>query len=117
MRHAKRRPLKDYLIAGLLVVVLASLIVNVFDIFRKEEIARKTAQDAKQELADLEVREETLAENLSDLHTKRGREEAYREQFGVALPGEEVIIVVAEDEEEPQKGLTWWRKFLGFFGL
>lgn len=117
MRSSKRRPLRDYIIAGVLIVFLAYLLVNVVDIFRKEEIARKTAREAKEELNELEKRHQTLESNLAELETERGREASYREQFGVALPGEEVIIVVAEEEEEPQTGLTWWRKLLGFFGL
>jgi cell division protein FtsB len=117
MRTTKRRPLKDYLIAGALIILLTYLLINVLDIYRKEEIARETARESKQELEDLQVRRNTLESNLASLETKRGQEESYREQFGVALPGEEVIIVVAEEEEEPQTGLSWWRKLLGFFGL
>lgn len=117
MSTSKRRPLKDYVIAGALIILLTYLLINVLDIFRKEEIARETAKESKQELEELQARRKTLESNLASLDTERGREESYREQFGVALPGEEVIIVVAEEEEEPQTGLTWWRKFLGFFGL
>lgn len=117
MSRARRRPLKDYLIGGALLILLVYLVLLVLDIYRKEEIARRTAAESKQEVADLEERYATLQANLSDLDTDRGREASYREQFGVARPGEEVIIVVAPETEEPQTGLTWWRKFLGFFGL
>lgn len=117
MKRTSRRPLRDYLIGAVLLVVLSYLILLIADIYRKEEIARKTASDAKQEVAELEERQAVLTENLRDLETERGREAAYRDQYGVALPGEEVIIVVSPEEETPQTGLSWWRKFLGYFGL
>lgn len=117
MNRRGRRPLKDYVFGVILLIILGYLVYNVYDIFRKEEIARRTANETRQEMAELDERHATLQKNLNDLDTERGREASYREQFGVARPGEEVIIVVAEDAEAPQTGLTWWRKFLGWFGL
>lgn len=117
MPRAKRRPLKDYLIAVALVILLGYLLYLVFDILRKEEIARRAAAQAIAKMEELDERHATLERNLRDLETERGREASYREQFGVARPGEEVIIVVAPSEEVPQTGLSWWRKFLGWFGL
>lgn len=69
------------------------------------------------ELAALTEREATLRENLEDLATERGQEASYRETYGVARPGEEVIIVVPAGDGEEMGELPWWRSFLGFFGL
>lgn len=117
MHRKKKRPLKDYLLAAGLVLLLLWLLWLLVDIVRKEEIARGAAADAKEELRHLEERRTTLTQNLDELDTSRGQEASYREHFGVARPGEEVIIVVAQEVEAPQSGLSWWRKLLGWFGL
>lgn len=117
MKRSKRRPLRDYVIGAVLLLLLAYLVLNLFDIYEKQKVARMTAAEANQQVEDLDARYKTLETHLRDLETERGREASYREQFGVARPGEEVIIVVATEAEAPQTGLTWWRKFLGFFGL
>lgn len=116
-RGAKQRPFTDYLLAGVLVVAIVWLSYMLFGIFEKEEVARKAAADAKRELETLSERETTLTQNLKDLETERGQEASIRETYGVALPGEEVIIVIEPPEEEPLEELSWWDKMLGFFGL
>ncbi len=117
MNRKKRRPPQEYLAALGLLLILGWLTYLLIDIVGKEERARHAAEEAKEELQALGERHGTLERNLDDLDTSRGLESAYRDQFGVARPGEEVIIVVSPEEETPQGGLSWWRKFLGWFGL
>jgi len=116
-RRSRKVNVREYAIALVLAILLLWLLYLVFDIFRKEEVARHAAEDTKAELAALEKREQTLAENLADLKTERGREASLRETYGVARPGEEVIIVVPPDEGNELQELSWWRKLLGYFGL
>ena len=117
MMRRKKRPAREYVIAGILVVALLWLSTMLVGIFRKEEIARHSANEAREELAILEEREATLSKNVADLQTERGQEASIRETYGVARPGEEVIIVVEREEEEPLTELSWWSRFLGFMGL
>jgi cell division protein FtsB len=117
MNRKKRRPAHEYLFIGLLAILFVWLVYALFGIVGKEERARKTAGEAKEELEALAERHATLERNLADLETPRGLEASYREQFGVARPGEEVIIVVTPPQEEPQSGLSWWRRWLGYVGL
>jgi cell division protein FtsB len=116
-RRRMRRPPRDYAIAGVLLVVFLSLVWGVVGLVGKEERARKAAREAKAELASLSEREESLKKSLAELATPRGQEASLRETYGVARPGEEVIIVVTPGEGEELEELAWWRKFLGFFGL
>ncbi|HYD93327.1 MAG TPA: hypothetical protein VEB18_02620 [Candidatus Paceibacterota bacterium] len=113
----KRRPPRDYIIAGVLCVVLLWLLWLVWGIFQKEERARHAAEEAQAQLEALTEREATLRANLADLRTERGQEASFRETYGVARPGEEVIIVVPPGEGEDLGELPWWRTFLGWFGL
>ncbi len=116
-RRLKRRTLREYLIAFALLLLLVWLLFLFWGIFRKEEVARHAAEDTRRQLAALEVREKTLKANIDDLRTERGQEASLRETYGVAKPGEEVIIVVPADEGEPIKEASWWRNLLAAFGI
>lgn len=117
MKRRKRRPPTDYLIAGALVLVILWLLWLLFGIIGREERARHAAGETKAELESLSGREETLRLNLAELETERGQEASLRETYGVARPGEEVIIVIAPNEGDKLEELSWWRSFLGWFGL
>lgn len=117
MSRRKRRPFREYAIIAALVVALLWLAWLVWGILIKEERARLAAEGARHELAALTEREATLRKNLEDLGTERGQEASLRETYGVARPGEEVIIVVPPGEGEDLGELPWWRKALGWFGL
>jgi cell division protein FtsB len=102
--------------AGLAILILW-LLWLLFGIVRKEEIARHAVADTRAELAALASREATLRQNLDELDTPRGQEATLRETYGVAKPGEGVIIVVPPKEATTTPELPWWRKFLGWFHL
>ena len=117
MMRRKKRPVRDYVIAGILVLVIIWLSIMLVGIVQKEETARRAANDARRELSALQTREATLAKNVADLDTERGQEATLRETYGVARPGEEVNIVVQPEAETPLEALSWWDKFLGWMGM
>lgn len=110
-------PVKEYLIAGSLLLLIFWIIFLIYGIARKEEIARNAVKDTQAQLAALEERRTTLQQNLDDLSTDRGQEAVLRQTYGVAKPGEEVIIVVPAKTLPPPPPVPWWKKVLGFFGL
>lgn len=116
-RKAGRTSLRDYLIAGGLALAIVWLVVLIFGIFRKEEIARHATAETRAQLAILEEREAVLRSTISDLSTNRGQEATLRETYGVARPGEEVIIVVPGEEATTTLKLPWWKGILGWFGI
>lgn len=116
-RRTARTRLKEYAIAGLLALAILWLLWLVWGIARKEEIARKAVRETTAELASLKARQETLEGNLAELSTARGQEATVRQTYGVARPGEEVIIVVPPEEGKEQIELPWYKKFLGWFGI
>ena len=107
----------EYVVAGLLTLLVLWLTWLLYGIVRKEEIARRAVRETKVELANLESRKTTLNQNLAELSTERGHEATLRQTYGVAKPGEGVIIVVPPKEATSTPSLPWWRKFLGKLGL
>ena len=86
-------------------------------IYRKEEVARHAATETQEQLRILQEREAMLRGNIHELNTERGQEETLRETYGVARPGEEVIIVVPPKEATTSPKLPWWKRTLGWFGI
>ncbi len=117
VRRPSKRRVGQYALAALLAVLLLWLLFLIWGIARKEEIARGAVEDRKAELAILEERKAILEGNLAELSTERGHEASLRQTYGVARPGEEVIIVVPPKEVLPEPTLPWYKKFLGWFGV
>jgi cell division protein FtsB len=116
-RRVSKRRMSEYVTAAALAVLVLWLLWLLFGIVRKEEIARHAVADTKAELATLDSRQTTLKQNLAELDTARGQEASLRETYGVAKPGEGVIIVVPPKAATSPPQLSWWRKFLGWFHL
>ena len=55
----------------------------------------------EQQTATLEDRKEALQTQVEYLSSERGIEAEMRRQFDVALPGEQVVVIVEEESNEP----------------
>ena len=115
--RSRKKEAGQYAIAAVLALAIIWFSWLVFGITRKEEVARRAVAETKAELATLEARKETLEANMAELNTERGQEATIRQTYGVARPGEEVIIVVPPEEAAEKVQLPWYKKFLGFFGI
>ena len=111
-RRVNRLQLKDYFLAALLALLIVWLSWLLVGIIRKEEIARNAVSDTKAELDTLQTRKDVLQGNIAELQTARGEEATYRETYGVAKPGEGVIIVVPAKVASSTPALPWWIKAL-----
>lgn len=108
------RELGTVALLSLVIVWLGFLVVG---IFHKEQVARLTVGQTRAELAALDARKTALSQKVHDLDTSRGQEASLRETFGVAKPGEEVIVVVPKKELPPPPQPTFWQKVKSYFGL
>jgi hypothetical protein len=79
------------------------------------KIAVTEAHNAENQYKALEERKATLAANLAALSTARGKDAAIRTAFGVAWPGEEVIVVVPPEQKTGTSTPSWWEQFLSWF--
>ena len=109
--------LRELGITSFLAVLIVWLSFLVVGIFHKEQIARNTVKETRTELAALGARKQDLSETVSGLDTVRGHEGTLRETFGVAKPGEDVIIVVPKKEMAPPPEPTFWDKVKDFFSF
>lgn len=113
MKTRKRRAdAKEYLLTVFLALLIVWLLWLLFGIVRKEEIARHAVADTRGQLASLEARKETLQGNIEELQTPRGQDATYRDTYGVAKPGEGVIIVTPPKEATSTPPLPWWQKVI-----
>jgi cell division protein FtsB len=105
---------QGFLICALL---LASfwLLYLIWGLAGKAQIAVTQANDEKWQYQALEERKAMLQANVAALQTDRGRDAAIRTSFGVARPGEEVIVVVPPLPATTTPPLTWWQIILSWF--
>ena len=100
--HQKRKA-KQLLLHPIVRVALFVLVMVVaYSAYVRYQIAaemtdRREAADA--EIAELREQKEQLEEQVEYLSNERGIEGEMRRQFDIALPGEEVVVIL--DEEEP----------------
>lgn len=116
-RNTKKATLRECLVVGGFSLLIVWFSYLVFGIVHKEEIARHTVADTRAQLNELTLRKDTLKQDLDELATERGKEASFRQDFGVAKPGEDVIVIVPSKEVIPPPELTWWEKTKAFFGF
>jgi hypothetical protein len=104
---------------GILIIVLILVSVwlgyNIVGLFGKAPIAVSQANEAKGQYQALEKRKATLQANLDALSTERGQDGAIRTAFGVARPGEEVIVVVPSATTSATSTPSLWQQVMDWF--
>ena len=98
-------------ILAFLCIFIASGVVGLLGGFRD---TLKNKKIAEEKMMELEARKVRLVKDLANLETDEGKEKIFRENYGLAKEGEEVIIVV--DEKIPPEALDD-KKGKGFFGF
>ena len=111
----RAKQLRQGLIIGFTVLITCWLLWLIWGLIGKAQIAVGEARDAQRQYQALEERKQMLEANLSALNTDRGRDAVIRTTFGVAKPGEEVIVVVPPATATPTSTLPWWKRILNWF--
>ncbi|OIO30756.1 hypothetical protein AUJ77_01875 [Candidatus Nomurabacteria bacterium CG1_02_43_90] len=105
-----------FVLTGVLFVVS----VGAWRVHKKALVAMTERDISARALADSESRMKELQISLARLNSNQGIEEEVREKYTVALPGEEVVVVVDENAKKSENGEVpasngWWQKILSFF--
>jgi len=101
---------------GVLVVVAFIMLWNAFERYTIANMMGERRERVEQEAAALEARKASLEAEVEYLRDERGIEAAMRRQFDIALPGEEVVVILEDEtavEFEPLATTTptessWW---------
>jgi cell division protein FtsB len=108
-RVAESKPV--LILLGVLILVFAW---SVLRFWNKMEETGNNKKIAEEKVAALEEKKAKLTEDIHNLSTDEGKEEFFRENYGLAKVGEQMIVVVEDKKqnEQPDKdsGRVW-----GFF--
>lgn len=104
----------------LLAVVSVFSILSVISIFEKRKEAKTQATIAEKRLLDLQERKETLTKDIAHINDQTGKEELLRDRFHVVAPGEELVIIVDENEKtqvvlDKKSEASFWDTIRTFF--
>ncbi len=100
---------------GILLLVAFWLVSLIWGLAEKAHVAVSQAHEAERQYQALEGRKTLLQANLAALATARGQDAAIRTAFGVARPGEEVIVVVPPATATPTTTPSLWQRILDWF--
>jgi cell division protein FtsB len=114
-RRRLRKIIYSKIVFLLFFAVLVFLMFSTFQIYKKSQEAVFKNNEVKKELKELKSRKEHLDNEAARLRSTSGIEEEIREKFPVALPGEEVLIILdkgnnTEEEPEQEKKASFWQK-------
>lgn len=100
---------------GVLVLILCFMLWHVFERYTIASNMAERREVIELEAAALQTRMESLEDEVRYLRDDRGIEAEMRRQFDIALPGEEVVVIL-EDEAAPEiepievveEDTGWW---------
>lgn len=111
----RAKQLRQGFLIGTLLLVAFGLLSLIWGLVGKARIAVEEAHMAERQYEALEERKAVLHANVSALETPRGQDAAIRTAFGVARPGEEVIVVVPPATTAPTSTPHWWQRVFDWF--
>lgn len=111
----RTKELQKGIVIGIFLLVAFWLLSLIWGLAGKTHIAVSQANDTRRQYQVLEARKASLEASLSALSTSRGEDAAIRTAFGVARPGEEVIVVVPPATTTETAPLSWWQRIMSWF--
>lgn len=105
----------------LLLVVFGAFLKATVGVYQKERLARAQRELIEERVYTLEERRATLSRDLERLETERGVEEEIREKFRVVKEGEQLLILVDENQTanarnvRPIENRGWFARLLDWF--
>lgn len=111
----RTKQLRQGILISVTILVSFWLLSLIWGLVGKAQIAVGEAHNAQRQYQVLEERKKALEANLAVLATDRGRDAVIRTTFGVARPGEEVIVVVPPATTAPTSTPSWWQRIVNWF--
>ncbi len=118
LRQSRQNPIRQGVTIAILILIILWLSSLIFGLIGKAQFAWQMAHETGQDAHALSTRQRMLEQSIATLNTPRGQEAAIRTAFGVARPGERVIIVVPPKVPvEISQKHSWWQRVFGWFNL
>ncbi|MEK7554262.1 MAG: hypothetical protein AAB517_02745 [Patescibacteria group bacterium] len=111
----RAKELRQGIIVSILLLITFWLSSLIWGLAGKARVAVDEAHNVERQYGQIEERKRNLERDLAALNTARGQDAAIRTAFGVARPGEEVIVVVPPTPATTTPELSWWQKILSWF--
>lgn len=106
LEYQRKQSVKNMLYSKLSIVLLLVLFVlfakGAWGMYGKMKTSAEAREGTRKELNVLTERKNNVGDEITRLKTKEGLETEIRGKFNVAMPGEEVLILV-KGEEVPQE--------------
>jgi cell division protein FtsB len=123
LEFQEKRLVKRLLYSKLTIFILLILVVfltnAVWKVYRKQIVANDNLVKTAASLESLRTRETILISEIEKLKTKEGVEDEIREKFSLIKPGEEMIVIINDDEDQTDRtifsGDSLWQKIINFF--
>jgi len=111
-----RTILNSRITQGVLVVLAGMMLWNAFERYTIADMMSDRREQVEIEAGALQTQKDALEAQVQYLRDDRGIEAEMRRQFDIALPGEEVVVILEDTEvaaqvqppEEPVKARGWW---------
>lgn len=122
MRHIlvkKKSWFYSPIVAIILVIFVVWGGVSVVRAGLKQREAIHLRDESRKELAELEEKQVVLGQKIENLSTEQGVEAEVRQRYRVVKPGEQLVIVVDNEEGESVsvEKPSFWQKLKQFVGL
>jgi competence protein ComGC len=98
----------------LLGVLILFFVWNILGFWNKMEETGKNKKMVEDKVAALKQQKEKLSSDINSLKTDQGKEKLFRESFGLAKEGEDMIVVV---EDKNQAEVLKAAESSGFFSF
>ena len=111
-----RTILNSRITQGVLVVLAGMMLWNAFERYTIADMMSDRREQVEIEAGALQTQKDALEAQVQYLRDDRGIEAEMRRQFDIALPGEEVVVILEDTEvvaqvqppEEPVNARGWW---------
>ncbi len=114
-----RRFLYSRITSVILLVIIFFILKGVWGVYEKQSIAKENLKKISTNFNTLLERELILTSEINRLKTDIGVEEEIREKYGLVKPGEEVLVIIDDDEvvgsPSISSGSNFWQKIVDWF--
>jgi len=101
-------------VLALLGIVILVFTWNILNFWKKMEETADNKKLAEAKVAGLTEDKEKLSSDIGTLETEEGKERIFRENYGLAKDGEDLIVIV-DDKPNPASPQSRLNSFFSFF--